>query len=134
MTDKTILVVEDDAVQREGLAALLREEGYTVFTAGDGQEALHSLRNDPTPGLILLDMLMPIHDGWRFLKERTWSPRLASIPVVVVTSLGNASQEWAASLGAAGFLRKPFDVEPLLTEIRRCCRMARSGGAPLASG
>jgi len=134
MANETILVVEDDAVQREGLAVLLREEGYTVFTAVDGQEALHSLGNDPTPDLILLDMLMPVHDGWRFLKERTWSPRLASIPVVIVTSLGNASLEWAASLGAAGFLRKPFDVEPLLTEIRRCCRMARSGGPQLVSG
>jgi two-component system response regulator MprA len=133
MTNETILVVEDDAVQREGLALLLREEGYTVLTAADGQETLHSLRNDPTPDLILLDMLMPVHDGWRFLKERTWS-RLASIPVVIVTSLGNASHEWAASLGAAGFLRKPFDVEPLLTEIRRCCQMARSGGPQLASG
>ena len=134
MANETILVVEDDAIQREGIAVLLREEGYTVFTAVDGQEALHSLSNDPTPDLILLDMLMPVHDGWRFLKERTWSPRLASIPVVIVTSLGNASLEWAASLGAAGFLRKPFDVEPLLTEIRRCCQMARSGGPQLASG
>jgi CheY-like chemotaxis protein len=77
---------------------------------------------EPVPDLILLDMLFtgsPDGDGWQFLRERQRRPDVAAVPVVLTTALGNASAEWAASLGAEGYLRKPMDVEPLLAEIRR---------------
>jgi CheY-like chemotaxis protein len=122
MAGKTLLVVEDNAIQREGLAAVLREHGYTVLTAADGDEAMSWLRSEPPPDLVLLDMIIPRtgHDGWYFLEQRRRHPALASIPVIITTALGNASQEWAAALGARGLLRKPVEVEPLLTHLNRC--------------
>ena len=119
MPGETILVAEDNAVEREGLAVVLRQRGYTVLTARDGAEALKLLQAGPAPGLILLDMMMPGCDGWEFLDRRKPSPALASVPVVLVTGLPTADAEWAASLGAVGFLRKPFDVDALLAEVRR---------------
>ena len=119
MPGETILVAEDNAEEREGLAGVLRQRGYTVLTARDGAEALKLLQAGPAPGLILLDMMMPGCDGWEFLDRRKPSPALASVPVVLVTGLPAADAEWAASLGAVGFLRKPFDVDALLAEVRR---------------
>jgi CheY-like chemotaxis protein len=119
MPGETILVAEDNAEEREGLALVLRQRGYTVRTARDGAEALRLLHTGPAPGLILLDMLMPGCDGWQFLDRRQPSPALTSVPVVLTTGLATANAEWAASLGAVGFLRKPFDVDALLGEVRR---------------
>jgi CheY-like chemotaxis protein len=103
-------------VEREGLAVVLRQRGYTVLTARDGAEALKLLQTGPAPGLILLDM-MPGCDGWQFLDRRKPRPALAAVPVVLITGLADA--DWAASLGAVGFLRKPCDVDALLAEVRR---------------
>jgi CheY-like chemotaxis protein len=64
-------------------------------------------------------MLMPGCDGWQFLELRKPSPALAAVPVVLTTGLAAANAEWAASLGAVGFLRKPFAVDALLAEVRR---------------
>ena len=119
MPGETILVAEDNAVEREGLAVVLRQRGYTVLTAHDGAEALKLLQAGPAPGLILLDMLMPGCDGWQFLDRRQPSPALAAVPVVLMKGLAEAGADWAASLGAVGFLRKPCDVEALLAEVRR---------------
>jgi CheY-like chemotaxis protein len=119
MPGETILVADDNAEEREALALALRRRGYTVLTAGDGAEALRLLHTGPAPGLILLDMLMPGCDGWQFLELRKPSPALAAVPVVVTTGLATANAAWAASLGAVGFLRKPFGVEALLAEVRR---------------
>ena len=119
MPGETILVAEDNAVERERLAVVLRQRGYTVLTACDGAEALMLLQTGPAPGLILLDMMMPGCDGWQFLQRRQPSPALAAVPVVLVTGLADADDEWAAALGAVGLLRKPFDVDALLAEVRR---------------
>ena len=119
MPGETILVAEDNAVERERLAVALRQRGYTVLTAGDGAEALKLLQAGPAPGLILLDMMMPGCDGWQFLDRRQPSPALAAVPVVLVTGLAEANDEWATALGAVGLLRKPFDVDALLAEVRR---------------
>jgi two-component system response regulator MprA len=116
------LLVEDDKVVREGLAIILRRAGYAVLPAANGQEALAALRGGLRPDLILLDMLVPVVDGWRFLEQRRREPALAAFPVLVMTGLSVASAEWAAALGAAGFLRKPVEPEGLLREVRRCCR------------
>ncbi len=119
MPGETILVAEDNPVERERLAVVLRQQGYTVLTAGDGAEALKLLQTGPAPGLILLDMLMPGCDGWQFLDRRKPSPALAAVPVVLVTGVAEADDEWAAALGAVGLLRKPFDVDALLAAVRR---------------
>lgn len=122
MTVKTILVVEDNPIQREGLAFILRQQGYTVLTAGTADEALSWIRSHPPPDLIVLDMILPPgpRDGWYFLNERKQDPTLKSIPVVIMTGIGYASEEWAASLGACCLFRKPLEVESLVTQIESC--------------
>ena len=121
MTAAKILVVEDNTIQREGLAVVLRQQGYTVLQAVDGDDALNRLSGEPVPDLILLDMLIPdAHgDGWWFLQQRQRIPALGPVPVIIITALPVASREWAVSLGAEGLIRKPFKVEPLLAEVRR---------------
>lgn len=124
MAGKTVLIIEDDDIQREVLAIELRQQDFTVVTASEGNEALNRLSSDSSPDLILLDMLVASgeHDGWWFLSQRQRIPFLAWVPVVIMTSLSVACEEWAASLGAAGLIRKPFDVEPLLDEIQHCLK------------
>jgi two-component system response regulator MprA len=119
--DGTLLFVEDNDVVRQGVTVVLRRAGYAVALAANGQEALSALRGGVRPDLILLDMLVPVVDGWRFLEQRRREPALAAIPVVILTGLGVASSEWAAALGAIGFLHKPVEPEKLLREVRRCC-------------
>jgi CheY-like chemotaxis protein len=121
MAGETILIVEDNTIQREGLALVLRQQGFSVLPAADGHEALDLLERS-TPDIVLLDMLIPNEagDGWWFLKQRRKNPRLASIPVLITTAMTVASKEWANSLGAAELIRKPIDVEPLMAAIQRC--------------
>lgn len=116
-----ILVAEDDAVTREGLSAILQREGYVVVVAANGQEALDYLDSQPAPKLILLDMLMPVLDGWIFLRELRQLPGCAAIPVVVVTGMTVASSEWTKALGAVALVKKPVDVAFLLNTVRRHC-------------
>lgn len=121
MASGTILIVEDNTIQREGLAVVLRQQGFSVVLASDGQEAAAVLEH-VRPNVVLLDMLIPEShgDGWWFLDQRQHNPTLAAVPVLITTALPVASKEWASSLGAAGLVRKPFDVEPLVVAIRRC--------------
>jgi CheY-like chemotaxis protein len=104
------------------LATELSQKGITVVTAREGNEALNRLFSDPLPDLILLDMLNPTgeRDGWWYLSQRQRIPVLAWVPVIIMTSLSVACEEWAASLGAAGLVRKPFEVESLLAKIQHC--------------
>jgi two-component system chemotaxis response regulator CheY len=112
----TILVVEDNDICREGLAIVLRHEGYEVIAVRDGQEALNVLRAGPAPELILLDMLMPVLDGWSFLQEMAQYP---PIPIIITTGT-ILTPEWAACHGCFGFLRKPIETDDLLAEVKRC--------------
>jgi putative two-component system response regulator len=119
---KTILIVEDNQVEREGLAALLLGEGFAVAAAADIPAALAILRTGPPPALVLLDILMPGQDGWDFLMLRRRDPVLAAVPVVITTALTAASPEWSAALsGGAACFRKPLPVADLLAEVRRLC-------------
>jgi CheY-like chemotaxis protein len=119
-TGKTILVVEDDADILNALILVLEDAGYTVAGAADGRQALDYLRGNLPPRLILLDLMMPVMDGWQFRREQEQDPALASIPVLVISAGGLTAQK-AAALGAAGFLQKPVEVEALLDAIRRHC-------------
>ena len=125
MAASTILVIEDNPIQREQLVTILHHHGFRVLTATDGNEALNLLSSRPVPDLILLDMLIldGYFDGWWFLEQRQRFPALASVPVIITTALTIASQEWATAMGAAGLLRKPIEAEALLLEIRRCMRL-----------
>jgi CheY-like chemotaxis protein len=114
---KTVLVVEDDALARDILCEILRGAGYAASGVGHGAEALEAMRRGPLPNLVLLDLLMPVMDGWQFRREQRRDPTLAHVPVVVISGAGDA-----AALGAAGFLDKPVEPGELLGLIRRVLR------------
>jgi CheY-like chemotaxis protein len=117
----SILVVDDDADVRESLTEILGEEGYRVAGARNGREALEYLRSETRPSLILLDMMMPEMDGWRFRLEMQKVPELAAIPVVILSAHGSV-RDAALALGVADYLRKPLRLESLLEIAERYCR------------
>ena len=112
-----ILLVEDDPAMRDAVVELLEGDGYAVRCAANGRQALEVLARIVPPSLILLDLMMPIMDGWQFLAERR---RLESsgarrAPVVLLSGLGFIR----GAAGVADFLRKPIDAEALLACVRR---------------
>jgi CheY-like chemotaxis protein len=114
----TVLVVEDYADTREALRFVLSDAGYDVVLAANGQEALDYLRNHPSPAVILLDMLMPVLDGWQFLDQlviRGWSRP----PIIIVTAVQAISPDWAEDHSCDGWLKKPVSMPELLGDIRR---------------
>jgi CheY-like chemotaxis protein len=118
---KSILVVEDDATTRDAVALALQEEGYSVTGVANGKEALLHLRHTaPPPNLILLDLMMPVMNGWEFRKQQTQDPALKSIPVVVVSADASVPQK-AAALGVAEYLSKPVDFDKLVEAVQRHC-------------
>jgi CheY-like chemotaxis protein len=114
---QTILVTEDDANDRESLRLFLQQRGYIVRTAVNGQEALNLLVAGPSPDLILLDLLMPVVDGWEVRRQQLANPSVARIPVVVLTAIGEAEQP--DRLGDVGYLHKPIDPDELLAVLER---------------
>lgn len=115
-----VLVVEDNPFACAGVAELLRRRGYSVETAGDGQKAAQYLRTHEPPSVILLDMMMPVMDGWRFLDE-FHKMHLNPPPwIIVATGSPSIGREWAADHGCGGYLHKPFDEQELIGEIQRC--------------
>ena len=120
MPQGSILVVEDDPDIRDALATVLESEGYDVMQASHGQEALGQLRASSSASLILLDLHMPVMNGWAFRTEQLRDPRLAAIPVVVVSADGMMPKR-AAELGAAGYVGKPIDFERLLALVATHC-------------
>ncbi len=111
-----ILVVEDDADIREDLAELLRDEGYDVATAVNGEDGLALLRREASVGLILLDLMMPVMDGWQFREAQLADPALASVPIIVLSADGDTPRK-ASALRANAYLTKPFALPRLLTTI-----------------
>ncbi len=114
---RRLLVVDDDAAIREMLDLVLASEGYEVTTAADGASALKSM-DRVRPDLILLDMKMPVMDGWQFLEQyrRRPGPRA---PVVVVTAARD-DRQLAADVGADGYVAKPFAIDDLLRVLDQC--------------
>jgi CheY-like chemotaxis protein len=113
-----VLIVEDDADLREMMAQLLTLEGFRTETAANGRDALDYLKRGDQPDLILLDLMMPVMDGWEFRRRQTQDPELARVPVVVLSAL---AQSRAADIGGAAFLKKPLDFDRLLSLVRHYC-------------
>ncbi len=114
-----ILVIEDDAAVATSVCELLEDEGYNVIVASDGVEAMSILRALPTaPGLILLDLMMPRMDGWRFRKLQASDESIAAIPVVVMTA--HAHRFDGAQLNhPRALIRKPVTAELLIDTVAR---------------
>src|SRR5579885_1091894 len=116
-----ILIVDDDAATREAVGMLLRAEGYAVSEAADGREAVLHLRADGPHRVVLLDLMMPVMDGWQFLEARKRDPELARSPVVLFSAVGNIHLAAVRALGADDAIQKPVAAEDLLGAIRRYC-------------
>ncbi|HWC73152.1 MAG TPA: response regulator [Gemmatimonadales bacterium] len=113
-----VAIIEDDAEFRNMLRELLEEEQYRVVAVGNGAEALERLRGDTVPDVILLDVSMPVMDGFDFLRFRNDDPRLATVPVVLVT---NAKPHERPTVGVNAIVRKPIDIDEILFAIKRYC-------------
>jgi len=114
-----VLIIEDDPDLREMMAQLLGLEGFQADAVANGREALEHLRHCPAPNLILLDLMMPVMDGWEFRRAQRRDPKLADVPVVVLSALDPAR---AGDIGAVDFLKKPLDFDRLMSLVRRHCR------------
>jgi len=120
-----LLLVEDDYDVRIGLAILLEMEGFEVRMAMDGIEALEVLRGGFRPGLILLDLMMPVMNGQEFLAAQRLEPGFAAVPVVLLSGASEIVVR-AAELGTVGYLPKPLNLPALLEIAWRYCRPARA--------
>jgi CheY-like chemotaxis protein len=117
MTPRPVLVVDDDPDIRETLRFVLEEAGYPVYSAENGQDALQVLADsEPLPGLILLDLMMPIMSGDEMLRALRAVRALAQIPVTIVTASGAPMPPLAT-----GMLKKPVDLDALMRIVQRSC-------------
>jgi PAS domain S-box-containing protein len=124
--EELILIVDDEVEARDALAALLRLEGYRVLTAANGREALSAAKNS-LPSIILLDLVMPVMDGWQFLEVRREDPALAQVPVILISGQTTA-QATAQALGLAGAIDKPLRIVQLRQAIGRTRLAPRAQG------
>lgn len=120
---RSVLIVDDDQPIRESLSLMLEEEGYLVQTATHGADALDVLRAGDRPGLILLDLTMPVMDGLTLLGVLDGDPELANLPVVVISAMPHRAEG-----GKSKVLSKPLDFEEVLGLVVQHC-----GPAPRAA-
>lgn len=116
---RSILIVDDDALIRESLSVMLSEEGYSVLTASNGEEALRVLEHGTSlPGLILLDLTMPVMDGNTLLGVLDQHPRFSLVPVVIISAVAHRARK------GAKVLCKPLDFEEVLSFVQQHCGIA----------
>ncbi len=112
-----ILVVDDDPDIRESLREVLEDEGHATVTVTNGREALDYLRSGKRPCVILLDLMMPVMDGWQFRREQKQDPSIADIPLIVITATGKRP----VLIDADELVMKPLDLTRLFEAIERYC-------------
>jgi CheY-like chemotaxis protein len=115
MPEVRVLVVDDEPDIRATVSAMLEIEGYRVREAANGADALAAIENEP-PDLILLDMRMPVLDGWGFAAELR--RRGHAVPIVVMTAARDAAR-WAADVAATAFVAKPFGYDDLMRAVEQ---------------
>jgi CheY-like chemotaxis protein len=115
MVSGSVLVVDDDENIRQIVCLCLSDEGYSVSEAANGEAALAAI-TDVQPGLILLDLRMPVMDGWEFARRYRLTPE-PHAPIVAFVAALNASQD-CADVEPATILTKPFDLDDLLAAVR----------------
>lgn len=115
---KRILVVEDDTSIRELLVELLESEGYAVASAINGLEGLKYLQNEINPDLILIDLMMPVMDGYSFRTEQLKNANWSKIPTVVMSAEANAKEKMK-NFNITAFLSKPVELDTILKTVAR---------------
>jgi CheY-like chemotaxis protein len=110
-----ILVVDDEAIIRDTLGELLEIDGYVVETARDGLDALQHLRQH-RPGILVLDLMLPVLDGWDVLRTCRADPTLADLPVIVMSARPDVAES-VRELGVQACLTKPFEFDELLEAV-----------------
>lgn len=114
-----VLLVEDNEINRDMLIRRLSRAGYTVVAAGDGAEALDKMRAEQ-PALVLLDMNLPVKDGWTTCQEARSDAVLSDIPIIALTAHAmDSDREHALSIGCNDYATKPIDFPDLLKKIQR---------------
>jgi CheY-like chemotaxis protein len=121
---KTIVLIEDDEGIRETMAALLEDEGFHVVQAANGEEGLARIRENPDRCLVLLDLWMPVMNGWQMLAALRADPAMQRVPVVVISAAGDLPPPE----GATAFLRKPIRLETLLDSVEQFRLRAQPAG------
>ena len=119
MIDPLVLVVDDDPDILEAICDILGTESYRVSRARNGLEALERVDAE-RPDVILLDLMMPVMDGVTFASVLRQRPEVADVPILVISADGNPQR--AASVGARGYLAKPFDIDALLAHVAAITR------------
>ena len=117
-SDKEILVVEDDKSISEVLKMALELDGYQVAAANDGQEALNYIKQGHLPNLVLLDLMMPVMNGWQFLEQLAEEPTLKDLPVIIVSAYCHRARD----LKCRAFHEKPMDLDRLLSQVKQYMR------------
>jgi CheY-like chemotaxis protein len=112
-----ILIVDDDSDMRRSLADALEESGYSVAAAANGEEALAILRKGPLPVVILLDLLMPVMNGWQFCQARREDPASAKIPIVVMSAAVSKDPASPYYIEVDDHIAKPIDLGELLAKL-----------------
>ena len=124
---KHILIVDDRATSRELLRTVLEKQGYAVTEAADGEEALQKVRAE-SPHLVLLDLQMPVLDGYEVLRELRQDPRFTALPVIAITaSAMQGDRERALAAGFTSYLTKPVTLSHLREEVQRLLNSTSAG-------
>lgn len=117
MTQKTILIVEDEEIIRESVADILELNGFNLLTAVDGLQALNLLETE-TPDLIIADIMMPNMNGYQFFQRVRSNPEWVWIPFIFLSAKGEGEDiRFGKELGADDYLRKPIDAEDLIAAV-----------------
>jgi CheY-like chemotaxis protein len=124
--NNSVLIVDDDGAFRTALKELLETEGYTVTLAANGRAALNRLREGLRPGAVLLDLMMPVMDGWDFRAQQLLDPTLKDIPVFILTAAGFSDTTIRSQFGDIPFVPKPLPHELLLELVRVVCGRSES--------
>ncbi len=134
-TDRTILVVDDEANIRELCSIYLEREGYSVITADDGESAL-DLARSALPDLIVLDLMLPRKSGYEVTRElRAASTSISEVPILMLTARSeDVDRIVGLELGADDYLGKPFHPRELTARVKAILRRATVAGGPAGSG
>src|SRR5688572_22193784 len=120
MTGKTAIIIEDDDHISYLLNFLLKKEGYVVNLATDGEKAMALIDSEDPPGVVVLDVMLPFHDGHELLKHLRAKPNWKSVPVLMLTAKSQEADIVRALEGGANdYLTKPFQPTELLARIKR---------------